>query len=86
MTKLILIIGGLYIFFTYVLPFLTRLFLGRALKNAQEAARKTQQRGDFNWQTDSPKSNPKSTRSTASGKKTILDDSDGDYVDYEEIK
>jgi hypothetical protein len=80
MYKLVLIIIGIYLIFKYILPIVLRVALGRVIAKTQQ-----QYRGQQPFQGEAPKTERESTSNTH-GKKPIIDDNQGEYVDYVEIK
>jgi hypothetical protein len=83
MVKFLLIIFGIYLILKYILPIVLRVALGRVIAKTQQ-----QYRGQQPFQGEAPKAERESTSSTSTthGKKPIIDDNQGEYVDYVEIK
>jgi hypothetical protein len=84
--KIILILLGIYLFFRYVFPIVLRIAVGKALHKYQQTSQGTNPhsgRGSAN--THKEEARPKST-STSNSKKPIIDDDQGEYVDFIEIK
>jgi len=85
--KIILILLGIYLFFRYVFPIVIRIAVGKALHKYQQTSQGTNPhagRGNTN-NTHKEEARPKSS-STSNSKKPIIDDDQGEYVDFIEIK
>jgi len=84
--KFLVFIALFYIFFWYIFPFLLRVFfINKVFKmggNPYEAFKQAKERqNQSNNQGNSAKPNqPKS------GKKPLISDNEGDYIDFEEVK
>lgn len=83
MFKFLLVLLGIYLLFSYVLPFLARLFLGRMLFKAHKAATKAQKEGRYTWQSQQQ---APTTAPTKKQNKPLISNDKGEYVDYVEIK
>jgi Domain of unknown function (DUF4834) len=82
--KFILILFGIFLLFRYIFPLILRIAVGKVLAKTQQQYQ--QGRNPYQGSQQTSSTPPPAASTNTSGKKPIIDDDQGEYVDYVEVK